>query len=75
MTIKEEIQNIIYMKIGKDKVEITWNETKEITNEILKIFEKIIDIRMKIVSEPKTLYEKDIARLDELNRMKNELKK
>lgn len=44
MSLREEIQDSIYMKIGKEKVGITWIETKEVTNEILKHIQNKIEL-------------------------------
>lgn len=49
MTLKEDIQNIIYMDTGKEKVGITWIETKRLTDKILTQISKKIDEREKLI--------------------------
>ena len=51
-TLREEIQNIIYMRMGgKERVSLPWTECGEATKDIIKLFEKRIDDMIKEESQ------------------------
>ena len=62
-SLREFIQDTIYMKIGKEKVGIIWNDTNEATGEIIVEIEKRIDsekekLLSKQVTDPYDVFEK-----------------
>jgi hypothetical protein len=74
MSLRENIQNIIYMKIGgKEKVGITWNQTTEITNEIILLIERRLDNKITHIKTNEDGTQKDKFFAELINDLKRDL--